>query len=154
MLEIQVLACDRHKYVNWKLMNIHVWLLTHTISTIHFQITAVLKRVKTKESSMSYYKRRRNPQRVDPNDMEQTYQLVSSIEKSRCFYAPAAALSFTHVFMYVQCLVSTQYLQFLLKNHLKFLQIKEIGQRRNLKSRLFNELNQPIDYTPKYTFKC
>ena len=28
-----------------------------------------------------------------------------------------------------------------------------IGQRRNLKSRLFKELNQPIDYTPKYTFK-
>jgi hypothetical protein len=27
-------------------------------------------------------------------------------------------------------------------------------QRRNLKSRLFKELNQPIDYTPKYTFKC
>ena len=26
-------------------------------------------------------------------------------------------------------------------------------QRRNLKSRLFKELNQPIDYTPKYTFK-
>jgi hypothetical protein len=29
----------------------------------------------------------------------------------------------------------------------------DIGQRRNLKSRLFKELNQPIDYTPKYTFK-
>ena len=29
-----------------------------------------------------------------------------------------------------------------------------IGQRRNLKRRLFKELNQPIDYTPKYTFKC
>ena len=28
-----------------------------------------------------------------------------------------------------------------------------LGQRRNLKSRLFKELNQPIDYTPKYTFK-
>ena len=28
-----------------------------------------------------------------------------------------------------------------------------IGQRRNLKSRLFKELNQPIDYIPKYTFK-
>jgi hypothetical protein len=28
-----------------------------------------------------------------------------------------------------------------------------IGQRRNLKSRLFKELNQPIDYTPKYPFK-
>ena len=28
-----------------------------------------------------------------------------------------------------------------------------VGQRRNLKSRLFKELNQPIDYTPKYTFK-
>ena len=28
-----------------------------------------------------------------------------------------------------------------------------IGQRRNLKSRLFKELDQPIDYTPKYTFK-
>ena len=28
-----------------------------------------------------------------------------------------------------------------------------IGQRRNLKSRLFKELSQPIDYTPKYTFK-
>ena len=28
-----------------------------------------------------------------------------------------------------------------------------IGQPRNLKSRLFKELNQPIDYTPKYTFK-
>jgi hypothetical protein len=31
--------------------------------------------------------------------------------------------------------------------------ISLIGQRRNLKSRLFKELNQPIDYTPKYTFK-
>jgi hypothetical protein len=29
----------------------------------------------------------------------------------------------------------------------------QLGQRRNLKSRLFKELNQPIDYTPKYTFK-
>jgi hypothetical protein len=29
----------------------------------------------------------------------------------------------------------------------------DIGQRRNLKNRLFKELNQPIDYTPKYTFK-
>jgi hypothetical protein len=29
----------------------------------------------------------------------------------------------------------------------------KLGQRRNLKSRLFKELNQPIDYTPKYTFK-
>jgi hypothetical protein len=29
-----------------------------------------------------------------------------------------------------------------------------IGQRRDLKRRLFKELNQPIDYKPKYTFKC
>jgi hypothetical protein len=29
-----------------------------------------------------------------------------------------------------------------------------LGQRRNLKSRLFKEINQPIDYTPNYTFKC
>ena len=32
--------------------------------------------------------------------------------------------------------------------------ISNIGQRRNLKILLFKELNQPIDYTPKYTFKC
>jgi hypothetical protein len=25
---------------------------------------------------------------------------------------------------------------------------------KNLKSRLFKELNQPIHYTPKYTFNC
>ena len=31
--------------------------------------------------------------------------------------------------------------------------VLNIGQRRNLKSGLFKELNQPIDYTPKYTFK-
>ena len=31
---------------------------------------------------------------------------------------------------------------------------RRIGQQRNLKRRLFKELNQPIDYTPKYTFKC
>ena len=30
---------------------------------------------------------------------------------------------------------------------------EDIGQRRNLKSRLFKELNQPIGYTPTYTFK-
>jgi hypothetical protein len=29
-----------------------------------------------------------------------------------------------------------------------------LGQRQNLKRHLFKELNQPIDYTPKYTFKC
>ena len=29
-----------------------------------------------------------------------------------------------------------------------------LGQRQNLNSRLFKELNQPIGYTPKYTFKC
>ena len=39
------------------------------------------------------------------------------------------------------------------RNHLTSGHVPHIGQRRNLKSRLFKELNQPIDYTPKYTFK-
>ena len=47
------------------------------------RITAVLKRVKTKDSSLSYYKRRRNPRQVDPNDMEQTYQLELEIQNHK-----------------------------------------------------------------------
>lgn len=48
------------------------------------RISAVLKRVKTKDSSVSYYRRKRHPrQQVDPNDMEQTYQMELEIQNHK-----------------------------------------------------------------------
>ncbi|XP_052096986.1 F-box only protein 9-like isoform X2 [Mytilus californianus] len=51
------------------------------------RITSVLKRVKTKDSSLNYYPWKRQPrQQIDPNDMEQTFQVEMEIQnhKDRC----------------------------------------------------------------------
>ncbi|CAG2211622.1 FBXO9 [Mytilus edulis] len=51
------------------------------------RITSVLKRVKTKDSTLNYYPRKRQPrQQIDPNEMEQTFQVEMEIQnhKDRC----------------------------------------------------------------------
>jgi hypothetical protein len=51
------------------------------------------------------------------------------------------------------CVLKFEVFKLLWNYQLKIQKQQIIVQRRNLKSRLFKELNQPIDYTPKYTFK-